>query len=225
MTEDKKAIKKSTKYKNKVRFNLNNEKESDSESIYCDMFESDHLLFDEIKFKSNNNEQKTKSCNLPTANESDDSILKVYLENQVVKSFKYDQNTCVKDVLNCLKDKLCINYINFYGLVLKLNNHNCVSSFIVLEETRQLCKLKEQYGNDLNYLCMFRFLFVPSNYQFIISNDEISFNYLYEQSCNDVLNERYGNEIKYEIILHLATLSILHDNINNFPLTDLKNLK
>ena len=94
------------------------------------MFESDHLLFDEIKFKSNNNEQKTKSSKLPATNESDDSILKVYLENQVVKSFKYDQNTCVKDVLNCLKDKLCINYINFYGLVLKLNNHNCVCVYV-----------------------------------------------------------------------------------------------
>jgi hypothetical protein len=29
-----------------------------------------------------------------------------------------------------------------------------------------------------------------------------------------VLNDRFGNELKYEIALHLATLSILHDYVN-----------
>jgi hypothetical protein len=32
------------------------------------------------------------------------------------------------------------------------------------------------------------------------------------KSCNDVIFERFGNELKYEMVLHLATLSILHEH-------------
>lgn len=32
------------------------------------------------------------------------------------------------------------------------------------------------------------------------------------KSCNDVILERFGNELKYEMVLHLATLSILHEH-------------
>ncbi len=235
LTEDKKAFKKSAKYKNKVRFNLSeNEKFHEAESIYCDMIENEQFD-EEIHFENNDNlkqstqldsackfeldsiesdeshndslndnahrstESKktdqsiskedqnsmlTENCNSSSLDRSADqmiSILKVHLENQTVKSFKYDKNTCVRDVLNCLKEKLNIASIENYGLVLKLNNHNCVSSFIMLEETRYLFRLREQYGSDANYHCMFRFIFVPTSYQDLISNDEFSFNYLYEQ--------------------------------------------
>lgn len=143
-------------------------------------------------------------------------ILKVYLENnQGFKSFKYDQNTCVRDVLICLKEKLNLDLIDCYGLVVRLGNQSSVSSFVMLEETRQLYKIKEQYGSDAQFQCMLRYVFVPSNFDELLSNNEHSLNYLYEQSFKDVLFERFGNELKYEMILHLATLSILHSYANN----------
>lgn len=143
-------------------------------------------------------------------------ILKVYLENsQGFKSFKYDQSTCVRDVLICLKEKLNLDLIDCYGLVVRLGNQSSVSSFVMLEETRQLYKIKEQYGSDAQFQCMLRYVFVPSTFDELLSNNEHSLNYLYEQSFKDVLLERFGNELKYEMTLHLATLSILHSYANN----------
>jgi hypothetical protein len=115
------------------------------------------------------------------------SVLRVFLENQTIKSFKYDKNTCVRDVLSCLKDKLNIKFIEYFGLVIKLNIDNYVSKFIPLDESRPLYKICDVFNdveetlNETNYQCLFRFMFIPSNYNFLIQNDENSFNYLYEQ--------------------------------------------
>ncbi len=78
------------------------------------------------------NTTTTKDCQLAYPSPSDSLILKVFMENQGVKSFKYDKNTCVRDVLNCLREKLDINFQDCYGLVVKLNDQNCVSSFVLL---------------------------------------------------------------------------------------------
>ena len=74
---------------------------------------------DDNKNSSNNNNNNSESC-----------VLRVFLENQTIKSFKYDKNTCVRDVLVCLRDKLNIKFIEYFGLVVKLNNENFVSKFI-----------------------------------------------------------------------------------------------
>lgn len=196
------------------------------------------------------------------------SILKVYLENRAIKSFKYDRNTCVKDVLWCLKEKLAINNIEYFGLVLKPSNNNSISKFKLLHELQHLYEINEMYlradggggssccdsssspssssdetgdmmgGGDemdeggeedenlsgglssatangdemfgrqdlagkssnghvvrtsrqriskkrkvkpVNYICLFRFVFVPSDFHQLKANDENAFNYLYEQ--------------------------------------------
>ena len=140
-------------------------------------------------------------------------ILKVHMENnRGFKSFKYDRSTCVRDVLNCLKEKLAVNFVDCYGLVIKSSGQNCVSSFVLLEETRHLYTIREQYGKwhdgdddddddvdddggDANFQCLLRFIFVPSSYDNLVYNDENSFDYLYEQVklylfCIDILLKR-----------------------------------
>lgn len=47
------------------------------------------------------------------------NVLKVFLENGQTKSFKYDNNTKVKDVIMSLKHKLCIQMIQHFALVLE----------------------------------------------------------------------------------------------------------
>lgn len=47
------------------------------------------------------------------------NVLKVFLENGQTKSFKYDFNTKVKDVILSLKQKLCIQRIQYFALVLE----------------------------------------------------------------------------------------------------------
>lgn len=158
------------------------------------------------------------------------SILKVYLENKAVKSFKYDRNTYVKDVLWCLKEKLAINNIEYFGLVVKPSNDNSMSKFKLLNELQHLHEINDMFlksgfdseneeeeeeekeheedsessdsaenneklkkksasnsvkirkrGKTVNYVCLFRFVFVPSDFQHLKLNDENAFNYLYEQ--------------------------------------------
>lgn len=244
LTEDKKAFKKSNKYKNKVRFRLENELNSANESKNEDAQLNNESKIEEMTFNdklksntrfdlitnslekkkmymnsmiksnkislssklidsSNPYELNTKIFKLKDNNENANSnifsnheycsipdtvgenaptpILRVFLENQTIKSFKYDNNTSVRDVLNCLKEKLNINFIEYFGLVIKLNNENIISKFVLLEETRHLFKLKEEFGDESNYQCMLRFLFIPSSYKHLIEHDENSFNYLYEQ--------------------------------------------
>jgi hypothetical protein len=241
LTEDKKAYKKSNKYKNKVRFRLENEfnsaNESKNEDAQLNESKIEEMTFND-KLKSNtrfdlitNSLEKKKMymnsmiksnkislssklidssnpyelntkifklkdnnelnnifsnheyCSIPdTVSENAPTpILRVFLENQTIKSFKYDNNTSVRDVLNCLKEKLNINFIEYFGLVIKLNNENIISKFVLLEETRHLFKLKEEFGDESNYQCMLRFVFIPSSYKHLIENDANSFNYLYEQ--------------------------------------------
>lgn len=253
LTEDKKALKKSTKFKNKVRFCLDEEETSSNGTNKDNIEDANQIKFAEPKqseiviLETQSKEEKVEDSNydkfdlikntledkkslintliaakgnlkskLPdskatTANDildeyysiqdedckttkhADISILRVFLENQTIKSFRYDKNTCVRDVLNCLKDKLNIKFIEYFGLVVKLNIENYVSKFIPLDETRPLYRICDVFSdveenlNDSNYQCMFRFMFIPSNYNFLIQNDENSFNYLYEQVRNNLL--------------------------------------
>ena len=210
LTEDKKAIKKNSKNKNKVRFCFDDEAKKVTTEI--------NSIEDEVEIDADTqqktNDQSPLNIESSVDQSTTDHILKVYLENQGVKSFKYDSNTCVRDVLICLKEKLFLNFIEYFGLVIRSNEKNCVSNFVLLEETRHLHNIREQFGHEeASFQCMLRFVFVPANFEALIQNDENAFNYLYEQSCNDVLNERFGNELKHEMILHLATLSILHNQI------------
>jgi hypothetical protein len=116
-----------------------------------------------------------------------------------IKSFKYDTNTCVKDVINCLKEKLQIRFSEHFGLVLRPVSLDCqnvyenqdksvkrcclANEFILLDEMCPLYKISEVYNLDSNqtYECLFRFLFIPANYDNLIEHDLNSFNYLYEQ--------------------------------------------
>lgn len=53
-------------------------------------------------------------CLPPMAN-----VLKVFLENGQTKSFKYDTTTTVADVVQSLKDKLCITADEHFSLVVE----------------------------------------------------------------------------------------------------------
>lgn len=197
MTEDKKALKKeiNSNKKIKVRFRLEN---NSKESIEC----NEELLNEETIDK--------ETIKIDLNLENSECILKVNLENQNVKSFKFDKNTTVKDVLQCLKEKLSIKTMEYFGLVIRITNeYDCVSKYILIDEMQHLFSIREKFGKD--FICMLRFVFIPKSYEELIIFDKNAFKYLYEQSVNDVLKEKYASEIKYEMILHLTTLSILYD--------------
>lgn len=211
LTEDKKAQKRRL-YK-EVRFSL------DDTNIEYIKKENEISQSLNIEMPISKREPSSSSSSLNISQNS--KIFKVFLENHTTKSFKYDTNTKVFDVLVSLKDKLNIKCIEYYGLCIRLNDTtNLVTKWILLNETQTLndiiCLYYDQY---CNFQCYFRLIYIPIDLDIFMYKDTISFNYLFEQSCNDVLNDRFGADIKYETILHLASLNILLEYTNSSQLT------
>uniref|UniRef100_T1I9V3 FERM domain-containing protein n=1 Tax=Rhodnius prolixus TaxID=13249 RepID=T1I9V3_RHOPR len=59
-----------------------------------------------------------------------------------------------------------------------------------------------------NLRCLFRVAFVPSDPCDLAQKDLAAFEYFYLQCCNDVVQERYAPELKYDVALRLAALHI-----------------
>lgn len=174
---------------------------ADDELSFLDENEDD---YNEICIESD--EKKTTQSD-PSPSPNRIGILKVYLENKSTKTFKYDSATCVRDVLTSLKARLDLKLIEHFGLVIKNKGENAVSKLIFLDENLLLYKIDEYYEkkcptkskkqnsdchetdssaeNDnettSDYDCLFRFVFIPTSYENLLSQDINAFNYLYEQ--------------------------------------------
>ena len=57
-------------------------------------------------------------------------------------------------------------------------------------------------------LYFFRVTFVPLDAYDLLRQDSVAFEYLYVQCCNDVVQERFAPELKYDVALRLAALHI-----------------
>ena len=62
---------------------------------------------------------------------------------------------------------------------------------------------------------MFRVTFVPPDAYDLLRTDSVAFEYLYVQCCNDVVQERFAPELKYEVALRLAALHIHQHAVSN----------
>ncbi|OCT59281.1 hypothetical protein XELAEV_18001232mg [Xenopus laevis] len=133
------------------------------------------------------------------------NVLKVYLENGQTKAFKFEKKTTVKDIILTLKEKLSINSIEHFALALE-EQYNISKVFLLHEDEliEQVVQKKESH----NYRCLFRVCFVPKDPFQLQQEDPIAFEYLYLQSCSDVLQERFAVEMKCSVALCLAALHI-----------------
>lgn len=66
-----------------------------------------------------------------------------------------------------------------------------------------------------NIRCLFRMVFVLPNPAQLLENDLASFEYLFQQCCNDVVQERFTPRFKHEIAIQLALLHIYIHALNN----------
>ncbi|XP_043970985.1 FERM and PDZ domain-containing protein 1 [Gambusia affinis] len=133
------------------------------------------------------------------------NVLKVYLENGQTKAFKFETSTTVKDIVMTLKEKLSLNRIEHFSLVLE-QQHNSSKLLLLHEEERihQVVQKKEVH----NYRCLFRVCFMPKEFKTLLQEDPTAFEYLYLQGVNDVLQERYAVEMRCNTALRLAALHI-----------------
>uniref|UniRef100_A0A673XDP5 FERM and PDZ domain containing 4 n=1 Tax=Salmo trutta TaxID=8032 RepID=A0A673XDP5_SALTR len=141
------------------------------------------------------------------------NVLKVYLENGQTKSFKFDSNTSIKDVILTLQEKLSVKSIEHFSLMLEHRNEGSASKLMILHEQEMLTQVTQRPGAH-KMKCFFRISFVPKDPVDLLRRDAVAFEYLYVQSCNDVVLERFGSELKYDTALRLAALQMYILTIN-----------
>ncbi|XP_075907353.1 FERM and PDZ domain-containing protein 4-like [Nelusetta ayraudi] len=135
------------------------------------------------------------------------NVLKVYLENGQTKSFRFDSATSIKDVILTLQEKLSIKCMEHFSLVLEQRSEASGSRLLLLHEQETLSQVTRRPGSD-KMKCFFRLSFVPRDPVELLRRDAVAFEYLYVQSCNDVVLERFGPELKYDAALRLAALQM-----------------
>ncbi|KAM8984159.1 FERM and PDZ domain-containing protein 1 isoform 2-T4 [Ara ararauna] len=133
------------------------------------------------------------------------NVLKVYLENGQTKAFRFETSTTVKDIVLTLKEKLSIRSIAHFALALE-EQYNMAKIHLLHEEEfiEQVVQKRESH----DYRCLFRVCFIPKDPLDLLQEDPIAFEYLYLQSCSDVLQERFAVEMKCSVALRLAALHI-----------------
>jgi hypothetical protein len=145
------------------------------------------------------------------------NVLKVFLENGQTKSFKYDSSTTVQDVIDSLQAKLGLSSTNHFALVVEHVKSLRRNKLTILDPKEYLCRIASRPGAH-NLRCLFRVNFVPIDAYELLRKDSVAFEYLYVQCCNDVTQERFAPELKYDVALRLAALHI-HQHVvaNNGP--------
>ncbi|NXK67169.1 FRPD1 protein, partial [Sylvietta virens] len=133
------------------------------------------------------------------------NVLKVYLENGQTKAFRFERSTTVKDIVLTLQEKLSIRSIAHFALVLE-EQYNLAKIHLLHEE--ELIAQVVQKRDSPDYRCLFRVCFVPKDPLDLMQEDPVAFEYLYLQSCSDVLQERFAVEMKCSVALRLAALHI-----------------
>ncbi|NXX86235.1 FRPD1 protein, partial [Urocolius indicus] len=133
------------------------------------------------------------------------NVLKVYLENGQTKAFRFEMSTTVKDIVLTLKEKLSLRSIAHFALALE-EQYNVAKIHLLHEE--ELIEQVVQKRESHDYRCLFRVCFVPKDPLDLLQEDPVAFEYLYLQSCSDVLQERFAVEMKCSVALRLAALHI-----------------
>ncbi|XP_072294495.1 FERM and PDZ domain-containing protein 3 isoform X3 [Eucyclogobius newberryi] len=135
------------------------------------------------------------------------NILKVFLENGQIKSFTFDSRTTVRDVIASLQDRLSLRYIEHFALVLEAAGMDHHQRLHLLQENQPLTHVVHRtYFQGMK--CLFRVCFFPKDPADLLRRDPAAFEYLYIQSRNDVIKERFGMDWKSDITLRLAALHI-----------------
>ncbi|XP_032993918.1 FERM and PDZ domain-containing protein 3 [Lacerta agilis] len=135
------------------------------------------------------------------------NVLKVFLENGQVKSFTFDSRTTVKDVMTTLQDRLSLRRIEHFSLVLEYRSPERSHQFLLLQEKQPLAHVVQRTHYQ-GMRCLFRVSFYPKDPAELLRRDAAAFEYLYIQSRNDVIRERFGADPDPESLLVLTALHI-----------------
>ncbi|XP_052276810.1 uncharacterized protein LOC127876023 isoform X3 [Dreissena polymorpha] len=142
------------------------------------------------------------------------NVLKVFLENGQTKSFKYDNKTTVKDVVNSIQEKLSIKDVVHFNLVLHNMKSLMPGRMTLLQDHETVSEIASRPGAR-HFRCLFRVMYVPRDSYDLLKHDPIAFEYFYIQCVNDVLQDRFTTELKQETLMRLSALHIQQHAMSN----------
>ncbi|XP_069749197.1 FERM and PDZ domain-containing protein 3 isoform X2 [Narcine bancroftii] len=135
------------------------------------------------------------------------NVLNVYLENGQMKSFTFDSRTTVRDVILTLQERLSLRCIEHFALVLEVGNEGPEKKLLLLHEAETLIQVVQRsHFNTMK--CILRITFFPKDPVDLLRRDPVAFDYLYAQSCSDVMKERFSGDLAENIMLQLTALHI-----------------
>ncbi|KAM9127051.1 FERM and PDZ domain-containing protein 3 isoform 2-T2 [Pangshura tecta] len=111
------------------------------------------------------------------------------------------------DVMVTLQDRLSLRYIEHFALVLEYSSPEQSHKFLLLQDKQPLAHVVQRTHYQ-GMRCLFRVSFFPKDPMELLHRDPAAFEYLYIQSRNDVIRERFGMDPKPETLLGLAALHI-----------------
>lgn len=150
-------------------------------------------------------------------------VIKIFFEVGHTRVLNYNQGTTVGTILETLNARLVGNseyseqIKQYFGLAVTIGV-NAESEFCgqllkrkmlhVLDENYLIMKIRElPYAPKLRLL--YRMVYPPADVNTLYSQDKIAFEYLYQQSCNDLKLERFTPGLDEETALKLSALHLL----------------
>ncbi|NXE42348.1 FRPD3 protein, partial [Ptilorrhoa leucosticta] len=113
----------------------------------------------------------------------------------------------LQDVMVTLQDRLSLRHIEHFALVLEYSSPEQSHRFLLLQDKQPLAHVVQRTHYH-GMRCLFRVSFFPKDPVELLRRDPAAFEYLYIQSRNDVIRERFGADPKPEMLLGLAALHI-----------------
>ncbi|KIH60444.1 PDZ/DHR/GLGF domain protein [Ancylostoma duodenale] len=133
------------------------------------------------------------------------NALRVYLENGQTRSFRYDETTTVRDILNSIFSKLQLRAKSYFALAVEYSLGARSSRISLLRPETKIVEIIRMPNSD-HIRCVFRFAFIPKDMEALWLEDPRALDYYYQQCTADVVRGRYAFEMRYEACIRLAAL-------------------
>lgn len=150
-------------------------------------------------------------------------VIKIFFETGHTRVLTYNQDTTVGVILETLSARSTANTPHseqikrYFGLALTLDINvkgglkEQVSKsklLYILDENDSIMKIRQlPYATSIRLL--YRMVYPPSDVSALYIQDRVAFEYLYQQSCNDLEHERFCPELDEETVLKLCALRLL----------------
>lgn len=150
-------------------------------------------------------------------------VIKIFFETGHTRVLTYNQDTTVGVILETLSARSTANtpyseqIKRYFGLALTLDinvkgspKEQAPKSKLlhILDENDSIMKIRQlPYATSIRLL--YRMVYPPSDVSSLYIQDKVAFEYLYQQSCNDLEHERFVPELDQETALKLCALRLL----------------